>query len=64
MYEPHAMCGTNSRTSMRNERSARIRVRILRMKIPRRYRGECEGEWKCAEAARTSMMSVKSAAIG
>ena len=58
------MCGTKSRTSMRNESKARIKVRILRMKIPRRYRGECEGEWKCAEAARISMTSVKSAAIG
>ena len=49
---------------MRNERRVRIRVRMLRMKTPRRYRGECEGEWKCAVAARTSMMRVKRAAIG
>jgi hypothetical protein len=34
------------------------------MKIPRRYRGEWDGEWKCAEAPRMSMMSVKNAAMG
>jgi len=49
---------------MRKERRDMTRVRILRMKIPRRYRGECEGAWKCAAAARISMTRVKNAAIG
>src|SRR4051812_5307616 len=64
MYDPHAMCGTKSRTSIRNERSEVIKVRILRMKIPRRYRGEWEGAWKWAAAAITAMTRVNSAAIG
>lgn len=37
---------------------------MLNINIPRRYRGECEGAWKCAEAASTNMTSVKRAAIG
>jgi hypothetical protein len=44
MYDPHAICGTNNSTSIRNERSARISVRMLNMNKPRRYLGECEGE--------------------
>jgi hypothetical protein len=63
-YEPHAMCGTKSRTSMRNERRDRSSVNMLSMKMPRRYRGECEGEWKCAAAARPNITSVKRAATG
>jgi hypothetical protein len=54
----------NSRTSTRNASSERINVRMLRMKTPNRYRGECEGEWKCAATARMSMMRVNRAAIG
>lgn len=49
---------------MRNESSEAINVRMLRMNMPRRYRGECEGEWKCAAAARHSIISVRKAAIG
>src|ERR1700709_1267488 len=37
---------------------------MLRINIPKRYRGECEGEWKCADAASISMTSVKKAAMG
>jgi hypothetical protein len=37
---------------------------MLRMKTPRRYLGECEGERKWAAAARTSMIRVKRAAMG
>lgn len=64
IYDPQAMCGTNSNTSMRKESSDKIKVRMLKMKIPRRYRGECEGAWKCADAARMSMTKVKRAAMG
>lgn len=46
MYEPHAMCGTKSKTSIRKARSDTIRVKILRINIPSRYRGEWDGEWK------------------
>jgi hypothetical protein len=63
-YDPKAMCGMNRRTSMRKQRRERMSVTMLRMNIPSRYRGECEGEWRCAVAARMSMMSVKRAAIG
>lgn len=49
---------------MRKQRRERMSVRMLRMNIPSRYLGECEGEWKCAVAARISMMSVKKAATG
>ena len=49
---------------MRNARSARINVKMLRMNMPKRYLGEWEGEWKCAVAASMSMMSVNRAAIG
>jgi hypothetical protein len=38
------MCGTKSRTSIRKARRETVKVKILRMNIPRRYRGECEGE--------------------
>jgi hypothetical protein len=44
IYEPHAICGTKRRTSIKNERSETINVRILSMNTPRRYLGECEGE--------------------
>jgi hypothetical protein len=64
MYDPHAICGTNNRTSMRKASSDTINVKILRMKIPRRYRGECEGEWKWATAERMSIIRVNRAAIG
>jgi len=49
---------------MRKERSARINVKMLKIKIPRRYRGECEGEWKCAAAASINITRVKRPAIG
>ena len=54
----------NNRTSTRKQSRARINVRMLRMNIPSRYRGECDGEWKCAVAARISMIRVNSAATG
>jgi len=63
-YDPHAMCGTKRRTSIRKESSARIKVSMLRIKTPRRYRGEWEGAWRWAVPARTSMMSVKRHATG
>jgi hypothetical protein len=44
IYEPHAICGTKRRTSIKKERSETINVRILSMNTPRRYLGECEGE--------------------
>lgn len=34
------------------------------MKTTRRYLAECEGAWKCAITARTSMTRVRSAAMG
>jgi len=37
---------------------------MLRMNMPRRYRGECDGLWKCAAAERMVMSSVKKAATG
>jgi hypothetical protein len=43
-YEPQAICGTKSKTSMRKDRSACRRVKMLRINMPNRYRGECEGE--------------------
>lgn len=49
---------------MRKASSDTINVKMLRMKIPSRYRGECEGEWKCAMAERMSIIRVKRAAIG
>lgn len=58
------MCGTKSSTSMRKESREANSVKMLRMKIPRRYRGECDGAWKWADAAMTSMMSVNRAAMG
>jgi hypothetical protein len=63
-YEPHAICGTKSRTSIRKAKRDTIKVRMLSMNIASRYRGEWEGEWKWADAPRMSMMSVKNAAIG
>lgn len=63
-YEPHAMCGTKSRTSIRNARRETINVKILSMNIPRRYRGEWDGEWKWADTPRMSIMSAKNAAMG
>jgi hypothetical protein len=64
IYDPNAMWGINKRTSTRKASRARINVRMLRMKSPSRYRGEWEGEWKCAVPARMSMMRVKKAATG
>lgn len=64
IYDPQAMCGTKRRTSMRKESRARTRVRMLSMKIPRRYRGEWDGEWRCAAAARIAITRVKKAAMG
>jgi hypothetical protein len=58
------MCGTKSRTSIRNARRETINVKILSMNIPRRYRGEWDGEWKWADTPRMSIMSVKNAAMG
>jgi hypothetical protein len=49
---------------MRKESSDKIRVKMLKMNIPRRYRGECEGAWKCADPARMSITRVKRAAMG
>lgn len=49
---------------MRKQSRVRRKVRMLRMNIPSRYRGECEGAWKCAVAARISMTRVKKAATG
>jgi hypothetical protein len=63
-YDPHAICGTKSKTSMRKERRASTRVRMLSIKIPSRYLGECDGECRCAAPASTSMIRVKSAATG
>lgn len=34
------------------------------MKVIRRNRDECEGEWKCAVTARTNMINVRRAATG
>jgi hypothetical protein len=58
------MCGAKSKTSMRKESSVRRRVRILRINIPSRYRGECEGECAWDVAASINMMRTKKAAIG
>lgn len=41
-----------------------MRVKVLKMNTPKRYRGECEGAWKCAARARMSMIRVNNAAIG
>lgn len=63
-YDPKAKCGMNKRTSTRKQSRERMSVRILRINIPRRYRGECDAECKCAVAARTSITRVKRAAMG
>jgi len=49
---------------MRKDRRASTRVRILRMKIERRYRGECEVEWRWAAAESMVITRVKKAAMG
>ena len=63
-YEPHAICGTKSRTSIRKARRETIKVRMLSMNMASKYRGEWEGEWKWADTPRMSMTRVKKAAIG
>jgi hypothetical protein len=62
--EPHAICGAKSKTSIKNAKREAINVKILSMNIPKRYRGEWDGEWKWAVAPRMSIMSVNNAAIG
>jgi hypothetical protein len=64
IQEPHAICGAKSRTSIKNASREAINVKILSMNIPRRYRGEWDGEWKWADAPRMSITRVKNAAIG
>lgn len=49
---------------MRNASKVRIKVKMLSMNIPNRYRGECDGAWKWAAMAKISMISVNSAATG
>ena len=62
--EPQAICGAKSKTSIKNAKREAINVKILSMNIPKRYRGEWDGEWKWAVAPRMSIMSVNNAAIG
>jgi len=64
MYDPQAICGTKSKTSIKKARSERIKVNMLKMKIPSRNRGECEALCVCADPARTSITRVKKAATG
>lgn len=61
---PHCRCGTKSKMSTRN--ASRVTSRVGRSKISRarRKRGECEGPWKCAEAARQRQTRVRKAATG
>jgi hypothetical protein len=40
------------------------KLRRLKMKTMRRYRDECEGEWKWLVTARTNMINVRRAATG
>lgn len=58
------MCGTKRRTSIRKESNAVTTVRMLKMNNANRYRGECDGAGKCAEAASMNIIKVKSAATG
>jgi hypothetical protein len=58
------MWGTKRRTSMRKESKVRIRVKMLSMNTPKRYRGECDGECRCAVPAKTVIINVNSPAIG
>jgi hypothetical protein len=58
------MCGTKRRTSMRKQSRHAKKSTMPMMKTTRRYLAECEGEWKWATIARTSITKVRSAAIG
>ena len=64
IHPPHARCGINSRMSTKKARSVIKRVGRSRMIKARRYRGECEGEWKCAETANMKQTRVRTAATG
>lgn len=54
----------NRSTSIKNASRVRRKVKMLNMNTPKRYRGECEGEWKCAVMAKMSIISVNRAATG
>jgi hypothetical protein len=63
-YEPHAMWGMNTSTSIKNAARDTKNVRIIRMLNARRNLPECAGEWKWEVTARMNMSNVRPAATG
>ena len=63
-YEPQAMWGTKSKTSIRKERRHVRKVIMPKMKTISRYREECEGACTWATMAMTNMTKVKKQAMG
>lgn len=61
---PHCKCGTKRRTSTKKARRETRRVGSRRIRTPRRYRGEWEGEWKWAATERPKQTKVRKAAMG
>jgi hypothetical protein len=64
IHPPHFRCGTKSRISTRNARRVTSSVGRRRMRSARRKRGECDGAWKWAAAARQRQTRVRKAATG
>lgn len=64
IHPPHIRCGTNRRISTRNARRVTSNVGRSKMRRINRYRGEWEGECRCAVAARMKHIRVRSAATG
>ena len=64
IHPPHCRCGTKSKMSTKKASKVISRVGSSRMSKARRYRGECDGECRCAVAANMKQTSVKRAAIG
>jgi hypothetical protein len=61
---PHCKWGTNRRMSTRKANKVTRSVGRRRMSSARRYRAECDGEWRCAAPARPRHIRLNSAAMG
>ena len=64
IHPPHSKCGTKRRMSTRKANRVTRSVGRRRMSRARRYRAECDGECRCAAAARARHVKLSSAAMG
>lgn len=64
IHPPHCRCGTKSKMSTKNASKDTSSVGRSRISKARRKRGECDGLWKWAAAARQRQTRVRKAATG